>query len=198
MGLPERYVHPSDSIGQVSESSFDRNIHEFNTESIHRRPRADIFTLFRTHSPSVHFSNARLTKTKSGILIRLPTRSPSISFDDFLVAGRSLGDLTWNIDEARSLGVLDIRNWRAGSAPYASIKELDSKVVERRTNLWKIVLSQESLPPDTLDTSPFRIPLDPGSRRSLQQGGCSLPSLPCPAHEPGLGLGFRGGCRDRA
>lgn len=71
----------------------------------------------------------------------------------------------WDAEEAKSLSILDIRNWRGhGDLESPEGGEPDSKVRERRTNLWKIVLAQELAPPDddSWKTS-FTIPLGSNS-----------------------------------
>ena len=178
--LPERHIHEPDSTRRVFEGPPDGRLHELDSESDRRRPQSNLFTLFPTNSPPVPCGDQRIEEANSRTPVCPSNPSSSLSFDDFLFTGYSPRDFQWNIDEARSLSPLDIRNWREILGSDSSIANLDSKVIERRTNVWKIVLSQEPLPADTSDTSPFRIPLNPGSplcHHTLRPGSVSPSAL---------------------
>ncbi|KIP07157.1 hypothetical protein PHLGIDRAFT_127798 [Phlebiopsis gigantea 11061_1 CR5-6] len=108
-------------------------------------------------SRAIHHDGENAHQENTFLHLGSTARTDFTSFDDFLVGGCNLDDFDWNIDHARSLGPLNIRNWNQD--PNA---ELESKVILRRTNLWHIVLAQELLPVDGSHKTPFLIPRDPG------------------------------------
>lgn len=77
-----------------------------------------------------------------------------MTFDSWLSDGSQVDPEqdTWDLDSARALSVVDIRDWRNPEA--ATKDELDTLVVKRRTQLWRMVLvvSSES---GCADTPPF-------------------------------------------
>ncbi|KIP07168.1 hypothetical protein PHLGIDRAFT_428910 [Phlebiopsis gigantea 11061_1 CR5-6] len=94
-------------------------------------------------------------------------RVEHVSFDGFLASGSTLArDFVWDMDRTKSISVRNIRDWRVTSKDSTS-SPLDGMVLERRTNLWKVVcLSETFTSPDDSMTAPFMMPVALGSHKS--------------------------------
>lgn len=104
------------------------------------------------------------------------------SFDAFLASGRAPEEFDWDLDNARAtLSVLDIRDWRSGSAPPGKADELEARVLERRTRLWRIAQAQShDGQEESNHNTPFTMPLGPNTRASaytLRSSDSSAPWL---------------------
>ena len=81
------------------------------------------------------------------------------SFDALLAAGRAAEDFDWDLDRAAALTVQDLREWRRGLSENPNGDELYGRIQRRRTDLWRIVLTQRALQDSPLNVSPFTAPV---------------------------------------
>ena len=65
-----------------------------------------------------------------------------LSFDAYLSSGRKITDFDRFLALQSGRCINDIRDWRQGYSGN-STKQLDGRVVERRTNLWRAVLAED-------------------------------------------------------
>ncbi|KIP07166.1 hypothetical protein PHLGIDRAFT_428889 [Phlebiopsis gigantea 11061_1 CR5-6] len=85
---------------------------------------------------------------------------PRVSFDAFLESGHALTEFEWDLEQAQTFSLLDIRDWWTKSSSISS-EELGALVIKRRTTLWRLVLAQKHL---GLSEAAFTVPVAPDTR----------------------------------
>lgn len=111
----------------------------------------------------IHLDTSVSTDNSPAARLVTPSR---MTFDSFLESGGKL-DSKHNprdLDDARTLSLADIRDWR-GTSETVTEDELDRLVVERRSKLWRIVLASS----EHLNTPPFTVPVDPRPHMTLRR-----------------------------
>lgn len=125
-------------------------------ESDHSDGVAVLSTPSNSWQASVYPSESALESNSAGGF-----ETPRASFDTFIESGHAVTEFDWVLERAQGLSLRNIREWR-GERGDASFEELDTLLVERRTNLWRIVLAQRYC---GHSEAPFTAPVAPDTRQ---------------------------------
>ncbi|KIP07167.1 hypothetical protein PHLGIDRAFT_13386 [Phlebiopsis gigantea 11061_1 CR5-6] len=93
----------------------------------------------------VIFSLTQWISALTYYFLRFRRPAGRLSFDAYLSSGQGISDFDRILSLQRDLCISDIRDWRQGHSGN-STKQLDGKVIQRRTNLWRAVLAEDLSP----------------------------------------------------